>query len=82
MMSIPARTDRMPVESRKPRAGPLLEPDEVVALALNGVPFKWWREHKRQPPLSHNSLPVTEVFAGLRMAGYKIVPMTREDFGR
>jgi hypothetical protein len=37
MTNLPSSHDRMPIESRKPRAGPLLEPDEVIAMALNGV---------------------------------------------
>ena len=72
--ALPASIDRMPPSSRKPRAGPLLDPDEVIACALNGVPYKWWRDHKHEPPLSPSSQPVREVLNGLRLAGYEIVP--------
>ena len=71
---LPRSIDRMPVEHRKPRVGPLLDPDEVIAHSLNSVPFKWWRSHRNEPPLSETSIPVTAVLQGLRLAGYKIVP--------
>ncbi len=82
MSKFPEAVDRMPIEARKPRAGPLLDPDEVIAMSLNGVPFKWWREHKNEPPLSHDSEPVRTVMQGLRLAGWKIVPMERADYDR
>lgn len=71
---LPRRIDRMPLELRDKRAGPPLDPDEVIACALNGVPFKWWRTHPKEPPLSETSEPVRAVTDGLRLAGYKIVP--------
>jgi hypothetical protein len=71
---LPASIDRMPVESRKPRAGPLLDIDEAIAHSLNSVPYKWWRSHKGEPPLSETSQPVLAVIQGLRFAGYKIEP--------
>jgi hypothetical protein len=80
MTNLPSSHDRMPIESRKPRAGPLLDPDEVIAFSLNGVPYKWWRTHKNEPPLSETSEPVRAVKEGLRLAGYKIVPMERGDY--
>jgi hypothetical protein len=67
---LPRSIDRMPLEARKPRAGPLLDPDEAIALSLNGVPFEWWKHM----PLSENSVPVREILNGLRIAGWKIVP--------
>lgn len=78
--TLPRSVDRMPVEARKPRAGPLLDPDEVICNALNSVPFKWWRDRKNVPPLSETSEPVRAVVDGLRLAGYKIVPMERADY--
>lgn len=75
---LPRSIDRMPPEHRKPRAGPLLDPDEVIAHSLNGVPFEWWRSHKNVPPLSETSLPVLAVLQGLRLAGYDIVPTTKK----
>lgn len=77
---LPTRTDRMPLQSRKPRAGPLLEVREAIATSLNGVSWKWWRDHPKQPPLSETSEPVIAVEQGLRFAGYKIVPMERADY--
>lgn len=73
MTDLPLSIDRMPLQSRKPRAGPLLEPDEVIAHSLNAIPWKWWRSHKNEPPLSETSEPVRAVLNGLRLAGYKIV---------
>lgn len=78
--TLPKSVDRMPPEARKPRAGPLLDPDEVIANSLNSVPFKWWRDRKNVPPLSETSEPVRAVLQGLRLAGYKIVPMERADY--
>ena len=81
MTDIPASIDRMPVESRKPRAGPLLDPDEVIMTALNGVPYKWWRTHKNEPPLSETSEPVRAVLQGLKFAGYEIVAVGKQNEG-
>lgn len=79
--ALPQSIDRMPPEHREKRAGPLLDPDEVIAQSLNAVPFKWWRDRKNSaPPLSETSQPVRAVIDGLRFAGYKIVPMEREDY--
>lgn len=78
--TLPTSIDRMPVEARKPRAGPLLDPDEVICTALNGITYQWWRTHKKEPPLSETSEPVRAILQGLRLAGYKIVPMERADY--
>lgn len=77
---LPKSVDRMPPEARKPRAGPLLDPEEVVCTSLNGVSYRWWRIHKNEPPLSVTSEPVRAVMQGFRLAGYKIVPMERADY--
>lgn len=66
---LPVIVDRMPLEVRKPRAGPLLDPDEVIALALSSVPYRWSGR-----ALSETSQPVQEVLTALHLAGYKIVP--------
>ncbi len=71
---LPVRIDRMPPEHRKPRAGPLLDPDEVIAHSLNAVPTEWWRHM----PLAADSLPVQAVIDGLRLSGYKIVVKGRK----
>jgi len=73
-MTLPTIKDRMPIEMREPSASPKLLPDEVIAMSLNSVPFKWWRTRKNEPPLSEHSEPVRAVIEGLRMAGYKIEP--------
>jgi hypothetical protein len=69
--ALPVIVDRMPLPMRKPRAGPLLDPDEVIACALNGVPYEFWK----RMPLSATSQPVREVLNALRFAGYKIEPI-------
>lgn len=70
MTDLPHAIDLMPLEARKPRAGPLLDPDEVIACALNGIPYEWWKKM----PVSESSKPVREVMTALHLAGYKIVP--------
>lgn len=65
---------------RKPRAGPLLDPDEAIAWSLNSLDYKWWRSRKSDPLLSETSPPVRAVIDGLRLSGYKIVPMERADY--
>jgi hypothetical protein len=65
------RIDRMPVESRKPRAGPLLDPDEVIACALNyAMQFEFWKRD-----ITPHSQVVGAITDGLRMAGWKIEPL-------
>lgn len=71
MSHLPTRVDRMPIEMRKPRAGPLVEIDEAIALSLNGIPYEWWK----RLPISENSDVVKAVRDGIRMAGYKIEPI-------
>ncbi len=71
MKNLPPSIDRMPVASRKPRAGPLLDPDEVIACALNGIPHEWWKKM----PVSEHSEVVREVLNALRLAGWKIEPL-------
>jgi hypothetical protein len=74
MSDFPRAVDRLPLQLRDKRAGPPLDPPEVIACSLNGVPFKWWRSHPSEPPLSEDSEPVRAVMDGLRLAGYSIVP--------
>lgn len=69
MTDLPVSIDLMPLEARKPRAGPLLDPDEVIAAALSMVPYRWSGRL-----LSTESLPVRAVQDALHKAGYKIVP--------
>jgi hypothetical protein len=67
MKTLPVIVDRMPIESRKPRAGPLLDPAEAVAIALSSVP-----DAKRL--YSPECLTVRAVLQALHRAGYKIEP--------
>lgn len=67
--TLPLSVDLMPLSSRKPRAGPLLDPDEVIACALSMVPYRWSGQL-----LSERSVPVLAVLEGLHRAGWKIVP--------
>lgn len=67
---LPTIVDRMPLDARKPKAGPLLEPGEVIALSLNAIPHEWWK----RLPLSETSEPVLTVLDGLKRAGWKIEP--------
>lgn len=69
MTDLPLSIDRMPLQSRKPRAGPLLEPGEVIACALSMVPYRWSGRM-----LGENSLPVRAVLQALHQAGWKIEP--------
>lgn len=70
-MSIPTIIDRMPIEARKPRAGPLLDPDEVIACALNyAMQFEFWKRE-----ISPTSQVVAAVTDALNKAGYKIEPI-------
>lgn len=61
--------DLAPVFARKPRAGPILDPDEVIAAALSMIPYRWSGRL-----LAVDSLPVRAVQEALHKAGYKIVP--------
>jgi hypothetical protein len=75
-VSIPTIKDRMPLQSRKPRAGPLLDPDEVIACALNyAMQFEFWKQE-----INENSQVVQAVLEALKSEGYKIVPMERGDY--
>lgn len=68
--NLPAIVDRMPLEARKPRAGPLLEPNEVIALGLvYALQFEFWKGD-----IGEDSQVVHAVLDALHQAGYKIVP--------
>jgi hypothetical protein len=70
-MKKPARQlviDHLALQMRKPTAGPLLEPDEVIACGLSMV---------LDGPIQHLSPKgrlVRMVLLALKLAGYKIVP--------
>lgn len=73
--ALPVRIDQMPREAREPSVGPILEPGEVIAIALSMIPYKWSGR-----ALTDKSIPVTHVLDALKRGGWKIVPMEREDF--
>lgn len=69
MTLLPKSIDRMPVASRKPRAGPLLNPDEVIATALNySMQFEFWKRE-----IKPSSQVVAAIEEALKQEGYKIV---------
>jgi hypothetical protein len=73
-VSIPDSIDRMPLESRKPRAGPLLDPDEVIACALNyAMQFEFWKYE-----ISETSQVVHAIRQSLKLEGYEIVPVGKQ----
>lgn len=59
-----------PLLLRKPRAGPLLDPNEVIACALNSIPYEFWRQ-----PLSEDSIVVHTILDALKKTGWKIEPL-------
>jgi hypothetical protein len=65
MNGLPDPFDLMPLDSRKPRAGPLLEPDEVLLCALMhaGLDTPQCR------------LAIQSIREALRLAGYRIEPI-------
>lgn len=71
--------DRLvPILARKPRAAPLLDPEETVACGLNyAMQFEFWKRE-----ITAESQVVNAVMQALRLEGYKIAPMEREDYDR
>lgn len=61
--------DRMPLDLRKPRAGPLIEPAEAIAIALSIVPSMGKRL------LSPEGPEARAVLLALKLAGWKIEPI-------
>lgn len=72
MSTLPRSIDRMPQD---PSAEPPYSPAFLIALALSTVPVSWSGRL-----LSEESIPVTHLMNTLKQGGYKIVPMTREDY--
>ena len=61
---------------RGPRATPLLDPGEAIACGLNyAMMFQFWKRE-----ITENSMVVHAITEALRIEGYKIVPMEREDY--
>lgn len=64
-----ARLDLSALIARKPRAGPLVEPAEAVAIALSMLPAK-----STGQLCSPESPAVRHVLLSLKLAGWKIEP--------
>jgi hypothetical protein len=61
---------------RGPRAAPLLEAGEAIACGLNyAMQFEFWRRE-----ITPDSMVVHAISEALRLEGYKIVPMERQDY--
>ena len=68
---LPISIDRMPLQSRKPRAGPLLDIDETIACGLNyAMQFEFWKRE-----IGPNSQVVVAIVQALEQEGYEIVPI-------
>jgi hypothetical protein len=70
---IPHRARRLLIDDaalafRKPRAGPLVEPSEAIAIALSMLPAK-----STGTLCSPDSPAVRHVLLSLKLAGYKVV---------
>lgn len=67
--------DQLATILRKPTAGPLVTPEEVIAVALSAfVPGP-------ADLISPTGRGVRIIMLLLKKMGYKIVPMEREDYG-
>lgn len=60
--------DQAAIDARKPRAGPLVEPAEVIAIALSMVQWTPGKMHDPDHPA------VRLILSGLKSAGWKIEP--------
>jgi hypothetical protein len=64
------------VLARRPRAAPLLDAGEAIACGLNyAMQFEFWKRE-----ITEDSQVVHAVKESLRLEGYKIVPMERQDY--
>jgi hypothetical protein len=64
------------VLARSPRAAPLLQPGEAIACGLNyAMQFEFWKQE-----ITEDSMVTHAVKEALRLEGYKIVPMERQDY--
>lgn len=72
--SLPPSIDRMPLDLRDKRAGPMLDPDEAICNGLiYAMQFEFWKRN-----ITANSQVVASVREAIRLAGYSIVPTERE----
>lgn len=68
--------ERLATVFRKPRAAPLLDPEEAIACGLNyAMQFEFWK-HEIAP----NSTVVKAVMMALDLEGYAVKPKERADF--
>ncbi len=66
MSALPISIDLMPLKYRKPKAGPLLEPKEAIAIGLlYGFGAKFDEDGKQ----------VKAILEAIKGAGYKIEPI-------
>lgn len=74
MSRLPTSVDRMPVEARKPRAGPLLDSGEVIACALNyAMQFEFWKRE-----INERSMVVHAIEKALLAEGYEIIAIGKQ----
>ena len=68
--------ERLATVFRKPRAAPLLDPEEAIACGLNyAMTFKFWERE-----ISPDTMVVKAVTMSLDLEGYAIKPKERADF--
>ena len=67
-MTAPLTIDHAAIDARKPRAGPLVQPSEAIAIALSIVR---WKPGDLQDP---DGRVVQLVIKSLRDSGWEIVP--------
>lgn len=67
-MSDPLTIDRSAIDARKPRAGPLVEPAEAIAIALSTVR---WTPGKLHGP---DDTVVQLILKAIKDSGWKIEP--------
>jgi hypothetical protein len=61
--------DQEAVDARKPCAGPLVQPEEAIAIALSTA------EWKPKGILDPDGVVVRHVMDGIRLAGWKFEPL-------
>jgi hypothetical protein len=69
MVSNPVTLDLTAIAARKPRAGPLVEPDEAIAIALSIL--RWTPGNLHSP----DDRAVQFILKALKDAGWKIEPI-------
>jgi hypothetical protein len=64
-MTVPLSTDRMPLNLRDKRAGPILDPEEAIATGIFEA---------KLAIVEPNGIEVEAIMQALDKSGYKIVP--------